>query len=56
MPMKTVFVSDQSDPSDFVEGSFRTITLSADQGIQAVIGKLKSDPNRIYRHTELSLR
>jgi len=30
---------------DFVEGSFRTITISADQGIKAVIGKLTSDPD-----------
>lgn len=30
---------------DFVDGSFKTITLSADQGIKAVIGKLKSDPD-----------
>jgi hypothetical protein len=35
----------QRDPADFVDGSFRTITLSEGQGIQAVIGKLKSDPN-----------
>jgi len=32
------------DPDLFVEGSFRTIVLSADEGIHAVIGKLKSDP------------
>jgi hypothetical protein len=32
------------DPNLFVEGSFRTIVLSADQGIHAIIGKLKSDP------------
>ena len=31
--------------SEFVDGSLRTITLSAQQGIKAVIGKLKSDPN-----------
>src|SRR4030065_1032022 len=35
----------QRDPDDFVEGSFRTITISEDQGIKAVIGKLKSDPD-----------
>jgi HK97 family phage prohead protease len=29
----------------FVEGSFRTIDISKSQGIKAVIGKLKSDPN-----------
>ena len=29
---------------DFVSGSFRTIDISAEQGIKAVIGKLKSDP------------
>lgn len=32
------------DPDLFVDGSFRTIVLSADEGIHAVIGKLKSDP------------
>lgn len=31
--------------SDFVDGSFRTISISADEGIKAVIGKLKSDPD-----------
>lgn len=30
---------------DFVQSSFRTITISERQGILAVIGKLKSDPN-----------
>lgn len=33
------------DPGLFVEGSFRTIVLSASEGIHAIIGKLKSDPN-----------
>ena len=33
------------DAGDFVDDSFRTITLSADEGIQAVIGKLTSDPD-----------
>lgn len=33
------------DKGDFVDDSFRTITLSEDQGIKAVIGKLKSDPD-----------
>jgi len=33
------------DAGDFVDDSFRTITLSEDEGIQAVIGKLKSDPD-----------
>jgi len=33
------------DSGDFVEGSFATIDLSKDQGIKAVIGKLKSDPS-----------
>ena len=32
------------DPNLFVDGSFRMIVLSADQGIHAIIGKLKSDP------------
>ena len=32
------------DPGLFVEGSFRTIVLSAKEGIHAVVGKLKSDP------------
>lgn len=32
------------DPNLFVDGSFRTIVLSADQGIHAIVGKLKSDP------------
>jgi hypothetical protein len=32
------------DPQDFVEDSFRTIDISEEQGIKAVIGKLKSDP------------
>lgn len=31
-------------PSSMTKDSFRTITLSASQGIKAVIGKLKSDP------------
>ena len=31
------------DPDDFQEGSFRTITLSAKQGIRAVIGRLKGE-------------
>lgn len=30
--------------NDFVQASFRTITISKSQGILAVIGKLKSDP------------
>ncbi|HUV74801.1 MAG TPA: HK97 family phage prohead protease [Anaerolineae bacterium] len=33
------------DAGDFVDDSFRTITLSEDEGIQEVIGKLKSDPD-----------
>ena len=33
------------DKDDFVKESFRTITISERQGILAVIGKLKSDPN-----------
>jgi hypothetical protein len=33
------------DPDDFVKDSFKTITLSEDQGIHSVIGKLKSDPD-----------
>ena len=33
------------EPSSIVKDSFRTITLSEDRGIKAVIGKLKSDPN-----------
>jgi len=33
------------DPDKFVEDSFRTITISADKGIKAVIGKYKSDPD-----------
>jgi len=32
------------NPDLFVEGSFRTIVLSAEQGIHAVVGKLKSNP------------
>jgi len=32
------------DKDLFVDGSERTITLSADEGIEAVVGKLKSDP------------
>jgi len=31
----------QRDPDDFEEGSFRTITLSDEDGIRAVIGRLK---------------
>lgn len=31
------------DPNLFADGSLRTIVLSADQGIHAVVGKLKSD-------------
>jgi phage head maturation protease len=30
--------------ADFVDGSFKTITIDAGKGIKAVIGKLKSDP------------
>jgi hypothetical protein len=33
------------NPGTMVDGSFRTITISESQGIKAVIGKLKSDPN-----------
>jgi len=33
------------DADDFVEDSFRTITLSESEGIKAVIGHLKSDPD-----------
>ena len=33
------------DPGDFVDSSFRTVTLSEDQGIYSVMGKLKSDPD-----------
>jgi len=33
------------DPNLFVEDSFRTIDISEREGIKAVIGKLKSDPN-----------
>jgi hypothetical protein len=33
------------NPDLFVEGSFRTMVLSASEGIHSVIGKLKSDPN-----------
>jgi hypothetical protein len=32
------------EPGLFVDGSFRTIVLSAKEGIHAIIGKLKSDP------------
>lgn len=32
------------DKNLFVDGSDRTITLSANEGIEAVVGKLKSDP------------
>jgi hypothetical protein len=32
------------EPDLFVDGSFRTIVLSAKDGVHAVIGKLKSDP------------
>lgn len=34
----------QRDPDSFDQATFRTIVLSEDQGIKAVIGKLKSDP------------
>lgn len=33
------------DKNTFVQDSFRTITISKSQGILAVIGKLKSNPN-----------
>jgi len=33
------------DKGDFVKTSFRTIDISKEKGIKAVIGKLKSDPN-----------
>ena len=32
-------------PSDFVSDSMRTITLSEEEGIYSVVGKLKSEPN-----------
>jgi hypothetical protein len=32
------------DPSEFDEGTFRTISISEEQGIKAVIGKYKADP------------
>jgi hypothetical protein len=32
------------DAGDFVQGSFRTIIIDADKGIEAVVGKLKTDP------------
>jgi HK97 family phage prohead protease len=34
----------QRDPSDFIEDSFRTISISEDEGIKAVVGKLKNPP------------
>jgi hypothetical protein len=33
------------DPDLFLDGSFRTVVLSAEQGIHAVIGKLKTNPS-----------
>jgi len=33
------------DPDDFVDSSFRTVTISEDEGISSVMGKLKSDPD-----------
>lgn len=33
------------DPDKFVDSSFRTIVISKEKGIKAVIGKYKSDPN-----------
>jgi HK97 family phage prohead protease len=33
------------DPDKFVDDSFRTITISAEKGIKATIGKYKSDPD-----------
>jgi HK97 family phage prohead protease len=33
------------NPDKFVNDSFRTITISAAQGIKAIIGKYKTDPN-----------
>lgn len=33
------------DPDKFVEDSFRMITISASEGIKAIIGKYKSDPD-----------
>ena len=33
------------DPDKFVSDSFRTITISADEKIKAIIGKYKDDPN-----------
>jgi len=32
------------DPNLFVDGNFRTISIDAEKGVKAVIGKLKSDP------------
>jgi len=58
MSVDSLFAKPHSDPEEtanfihipirdkglFVKGMDRTITLSADQGIEAVIGKLKTDP------------
>jgi hypothetical protein len=33
------------DPALFIDNSFRTVVWSADQGIHAVVGKLKSNPS-----------
>jgi len=33
------------DPGDFVDGSFRTVSISDKEGIKTIMGKLKSDPN-----------
>jgi HK97 family phage prohead protease len=33
------------DPDKFVDDSFKTITISKDQGITALVGKYKSDPD-----------
>jgi len=35
----------QKNPDNFVEDSFRTVTISAKEGIKAIMGKLKSDPD-----------
>jgi hypothetical protein len=41
--------SGHRDSNDFQEGSFRTITIDADKGIKAVIGKPESKDTTRFR-------
>ncbi|MEM2739002.1 MAG: hypothetical protein QXK93_08465 [Candidatus Bathyarchaeia archaeon] len=46
--------SEHRNPEDFEQNSFRTITLSEDEGIKAIIGKLKGKEKQLCRATFLT--